>query len=297
MRLFTRVVELGSFSAVAREEKMSQPTMSKAIAGLERDLGVRLFDRTTTSVIATEEGKRFYARSKQVLEEYADAIADVRGLTQRHAGALTVSAPVGLGELRLNALFLEFLAKYPEVEIELFLNDRMIDIVEEGVDVAVRLGDVLPPNVVARHIASSPRVLVAAPAYLKGRPRIRRPEDLAKHEYLRYAGIASGDRMEFSCAAEKIVVRTQGRYRLNNSAALRQCFLDGIGLGTAPAWLVQDLIDTGALVRLLPKWTMASQSVHLVYPPRRYRSLRSQALLQFLAEKIPRLPGFPGSVR
>jgi DNA-binding transcriptional LysR family regulator len=281
MRLFTRVVELGSFSAVAREENTGQPTISKVIAALERNLGVKLLERTTTSLTLTEEGTRFYERSKRLLEEYVDAVADVRGLTQQLAGTLRVNAPVGLGELRLNALLLAFLAKYPEIEIELILNDRVIDLVEEGVDIAIRLGDDLPPHVVARHIASSQRVLVATPEYIKRTRKILRPEDLAQHEYIRYAGIASGSRMEFFNNAERIVVATTGRYRVNNSLALRQCFLEGIGLGTAPAWLVQDLIDTGALVRLLPKWQMASQPVHLVYPSRRYQPQRTRALLQF----------------
>ncbi|MBJ7313476.1 LysR family transcriptional regulator [Rugamonas sp. CCM 8940] len=296
LRLFTRVVELGSFSAAAREENTGQPTISKVIAALERKLGVRLLERTTTSLTLTDEGARFYERSKRVIEEYADAVADVRGQTQRLAGTLLVNAPVGLGELRLNALLLEFLATYPEIEIELVLNDRVIDLIEEGVDVAIRLGDELPPHVVARHIASSPRVLVATPEYIKRSQKVRRPEDLAQHEYIRYAGIASGSMMEFSNAAEKIVVATTGRYRVNSSLALRQCFLAGIGLGTAPAWLVQDLIDTGALVQLLPKWQMASQAVHLVYPSRKYQPLRTRTLLQFLAGRVPHLPGLRAAV-
>lgn len=292
MRMFTRVIELGSFSACAREENVSQPTVSKAIAALERELGVRLLERTTTSLTPTEEGKRFYARSKGVIEEYAEAVAEVRGQTQRVTGLLRVNAPVGLGELRLNALFLEFLAKFPHIEIELILNDRIIDLVEEGVDVAIRLGDKLPPNVIARNIANSPRVLVATSDYLKRTPQIHRPEDLMEHEYIRFAGIGSGNQMAFTSTDETVMVSTQGRYRVNSSLALRQCFLEGIGLGTAPAWLVQDLIDSKALVRLLPAWTMPSQALHLVYPSRRYQPLRSRSFLQFMAERISELPGF-----
>lgn len=296
MRLFTRVVELGSFSAAAREEDISQPTMSKIVAALERNLGVRLLERTTTSLMPTEEGKRFYERSKRVIEEYVDAVADAQGRTQQLAGTLIVNAPVGLGELHLNGLFLEFLAHYPEIEIELILNDRVVDLVEEGVDVAIRLGSVLPPNVVARQIASSPRVLVASPEYIERNPKVRKPEDLVKHEYLRFAGVGFGAQMEFSRGTEEVVVPVGGRYRVNSSLALRQCFLAGAGVGTAGAWLVQDLIDTGALVRLLPKWQMASQPVHLVYPSRRYQPLRTRTLLQFLAARLPLLPGLYGPV-
>lgn len=292
MRLFTRAVELGSFSAVAREENTSQPTVSKMIAALEKHLRVRLLERTTTSLTLTEEGKRFYERSKQMIEEYADAVADARGQTQMFVGALRINAPVGLGELRLNALMLEFLAKYPEIDIELILNDRMVDLVEEGVDVAIRLGGELPPNVIARNIAFSPRVLVATREYVECAPKINKPEDLAQHEYFCFAGLAFGNRLEFSNNTEKVIVGTKGRYRVNSSLALRECFLEGKGLGSAPAWLVQDLIDTGDLIRLLPNWEMMPQPAHLVYPSRKYQPQRTRALLQFMAERIPTLPGF-----
>lgn len=294
LRLFTRVLELGSFSAVAREEGIGQPAVSKAIAALERSLGVRLLERTTTRMAPTEEGKRFYDRGKRVIEEYGEALAEAKGQAQRLSGSLRVNAPVGLGELRLNGLIVEFLAAHPEIDIELILNDRMIDLVEEGVDVAIRLGGELPPNAVARALGVSPRVLVATPAYLRRSPAVRRPEDLAAHEYIRFAGLASGDRIEFFNGTETVAVATRGRYRVNSSLALRQCFLEGIGLGTAPAWLVQDLIGAGTLVHLLPQWEMVPQSMHLVYPSRRYQPLRARALLAFLTGKLPQLPGFRG---
>ena len=292
MRLFTRTIELGSFSAVARAEEITQPTVSKIIASLEKKLGVRLMERTTTSLTPTDEGRRFYQRCKLLIEEYVDALADVRGQAQQLVGTLSVNAPLGLGELRLNAVVIEFLARHRGIDVELILNDRIIDLVEEGVDVAIRLGGDLPPNVVARHIASSPRVLVAAPDYIKRAPRIRRPEDLAAHQYLRFARLAGGSDLEFATHAESISVAATGRYSVNSSLALRQCLLEGIGLGSAPAWLVQDLIDKGELVRILPKWTMPSQSLHLIYPTRRYLPLRTRTFLQYMTKKIPALPGF-----
>ncbi len=225
MRLYARAVELGSLSAVAREENIGQPTMSKMISALEKDLGVRLLQRTTTSLTPTEEGRRYYERCKQILEEYADAVADVRGQTQRPIGKLAVSAPMGLGELRLNALVLKFLEMYPEIEIELNLTDRIIDLVDDGIDVAIRIGDELPPNAIARDIAWSSRLLVATPKYVERAPRIRRPEDLLEHPHIGYARAATGTRLEFSNGKEKVVVPAEGRYRVNSSLALRECFL------------------------------------------------------------------------
>jgi DNA-binding transcriptional LysR family regulator len=292
MRLFTRTIELGSFSAVARSEQITQPTVSKVIATLERNLGVRLIERTTTSLTPTEEGRRFYQRCRQLIEEYVDAVADIRGQTQQLAGALSVNAPMGLGELRLNSLVVEFLANHPKIEVELIFNDRMVDLVEEGVDVAIRLGNQLPPNAVARNVASSPRLLVASPSYIRRAPRIRRPEDLTAHQYIRFAQPGNRPTLEFTSDTERVVVAATGRYRVNSSLALRQCFIEGVGLGSAPAWLVQDLIDAGELVRILPKWKQAPQPIHLVYPSRRYQPLRTQTFLRFLTKRILALPGF-----
>ncbi|MBY4865173.1 LysR family transcriptional regulator [Burkholderia sp. Bp9017] len=293
MRLFVRTVELGNFSAVAREEGTGQPTISKVIAAFEKTLGVRLLERSTTNVAPTDEGRRFYERCKRVLDEYANAVADVRGQTLRPVGKLVVNAPTGLGELRLNALVLEFLAACPEIEVELHLTDRVIDLIEEGVDVAIRLGHALPPDAIARCVASSPRLLVAAPRYVAQSPAIRRPADLAKHEYVGYARADIGTDLEFTRGAEKISIAMRGRYRVNSSLALRECFLAGNAMGSAPAWLVQDLIDGGQLVRLLPKWQMSMpHALHLVYASRRYLPLRTRTFLQFMEQRLPELPGF-----
>ncbi|MBR8294129.1 LysR family transcriptional regulator [Burkholderia cenocepacia] len=294
MRVFVRAIELGNFSAVAREEGTGQPTISKIVAAFEQELGVRLLERSTTSLAPTDEGRRFYDRCKRVLDEYDSAVADVRGQTLRPVGKLVVNAPLGLGELRLNALVLEFLAAWPEIDVELHLTDRVIDLVEEGVDVAIRLGHELPPDVVARPVASSPRLLVATPAYVVQAPRIRRPEDLAKHAYVGYARTdILGSELAFERGDEKVHVPVRGRYRVNSSIALRECFLAGHALGSAPAWLVQDLIDAGQLVRLLPKWDMPPpHTLHLVYASRRHLPLRTRTFLQFMAQRLPALPGF-----
>lgn len=205
---------------------------------------------------------------------------------------LTVSAPLGLGQLRLNALVLSFLAEHPGLEIAFLLNDRMIDLVEEGVDVAIRLGGHLPPTVVARPIASSQRMVVAAPAYLHRAAPIRFPRDLEAHDVVCFAGLESAGVLDFVSGPRRITVETSGRFRVNSSLALRDCLLAGVALGSAPAWLVQDLVDAGNLMRVLPEWTLPPQSLHLVYPSRRYLPLRTRSFLDFIACKIVALPGF-----
>ncbi|MEN4920680.1 LysR family transcriptional regulator [Achromobacter spanius] len=291
MRAFVRAVDLGTLSAAAREQGLSQPALSKIVAALEKDLSVRLLERSTTRVVPTEQGKRFYDRATRVLEEYTEAVADARGQTETPTGLLRVNAPVALGQFRLNALILQFLQAHPAIQVELILNDRFVDLVEEGVDVALRLGGELPPNAVARKAAESPRWLVAAPAYLAARGKPRTPDDLAAHEYVRYAWLAAGGALELHRGATRAVVQTQGRYRVNNALAIRETLAMGAGIGLCPAWLVQDLLASGDLQRVLPAWSAAPQEAFLIYPSRRYQSLRARLLIQFLAERLGRLPG------
>ncbi|UIF91563.1 LysR family transcriptional regulator [Cupriavidus sp. UYPR2.512] len=291
MQIFVRAVELGSLSAVAREQQSTQPTISKAVAALEKDMGVRLLERSTTSLSPTEAGRRFYERARRMLDEYGEAVSDARGMSGHPAGRVRVSAPASFGVLRLNALVLAFQQRYPEVEVELRFDDRFVDLVEEGVDVAVRLGASLPPNVVARRIAVSPRLLVASPDYLARHPRIRQPADLARHQILRFTWLAAGDKIVLDGPGGQALVSAPGRYRVNNSLAMRESFLAGAGFGMTPAWLVQDLLDSGALQRVLPRWSGPAQEAFLVYPSRRYLPARVRVLLEYLAQAMAGLPG------
>lgn len=291
MQTFVRAVELGSLSAVARELRTTQPTVSKQVAALERELGVRLLQRSTTHLAPTEQGRRFYERARRVLEEYGEAVDDARGLSQTPAGLLRISAPVSLGVLRLNRLVQEFLALHPQVEAELIVNDRYVDLVEEGMDVALRLGGQLPPNVVARRLATSPRGLVASVEYLRTHPPIRTPADVAAHDYLRFAW--ASEQLELHGPGGEVArLQGDGRYRINNSLGIRESFLIGAGLGSAPAWLVQDLIDDGRLAWVLPQWRAKAHEAHVLYPARRYLPARTRAFVEFLCEQVPGLPGF-----
>jgi DNA-binding transcriptional LysR family regulator len=294
MHTFVRAVELGSLSAAAREQSTGQPAVSKLVAGLERQLGVRLLERTTTRLVPTEEGRRFLERAKRVLEEFHEAVTEVRGSRHAPSGLLRVNAPLALGELRLNALVLEFLALYPDIEVELILNDRFVDLAEEGVDVALRLGGALPPQVVARKLGTSPRGLVASPAYLERAGRPRRPQDLSSHQLLRFAWATSGDVVELSGPDGPLQVAAGGRYRINSSIAIREALLKDAGIAMAPAWLVQDLLDERRLVRVLPRWHGMPQDAFVLYPPRRYQPLRARVFIEFLGDRVVRIPGFQG---
>ncbi|MGN6318330.1 LysR family transcriptional regulator [Trinickia sp.] len=284
MRTFIRAIELGSLSAVARELDTTQPTVSKIIAGLEAQMGARLLIRSTTSLTCTEQGERFYVRAREMVEAYDEAQADVRGLIERPEGRLRVAAPVSFGVLHLNALVLEFMARYPDIEVDLTLNDRFIDLAVEGVDVALRIGGELPLEVIARRIAVYERTVVAAPAYLEAHPKIRRPEDLVKHPYLRFAWLTQGDSLTLSHRdGRQATVVTQARYRVNNSLAIRESLLAGTGVGLAPDWLVGDLLADGRLQRVLPAWHASPHELFVLYPPRRYQPLRARLFIEYLA--------------
>lgn len=286
LQCFVRAVELGSLSAVAREQHTTQSNVSKIVAALEEDLGVRLLERSTASLAPTMPGRRFYERARGVLEEYADAIADVRGETSAASGLLRINAPVALGQFRLNAYVQEFLHQYPGIEVELILNDRMVDMVEEGVDLAVRLGGDLPPNVVARRVGSSPRMLVAAPSYLKAHGTPQTPEELVAHEYIRFAWASSGDALELTDGTRSVTVATHGRYRVNNALAIRDTLAAGGGIGLCPEWLVQDLLAQRKLRRVLRRWQGSAQELNLLYPSRRYLPHRVRLMLDFLQQRF-----------
>ncbi|NRR30713.1 LysR family transcriptional regulator [Oxalobacteraceae bacterium] len=281
---FVRSVELGSLSAAARALGTGQPTVSKLIASLEKTLGAKLLKRSTAGLSLTGEGQRFHERALRLLEAYDEAVADVREQVQQPRGLLRISAPRALGERRLNRLMLEFLERYPDIRIDLLLDDRFIDPLEERIDVSLRVSGRLPPELVARRIGAWPRVLVAAPAYLAARGIAERPEDLVQHEVLRYAG--TSDAFPLDGPEGRIDVAVGGRYRVSSAAALLEAVQLGAGMALQPTWMVEEMIQRGELVQVLPGWTGPAQEAHLLYAPRRHLPLRVQVLLDFLTERL-----------
>jgi DNA-binding transcriptional LysR family regulator len=285
MGAYVRAVELGSLSAVAREMGTTQPTVSKLVAGLERELGARLLERSTQRVLPTEEGARFLASAKRLLEDYEEALGDIASGVREPRGLVRLSAPVALGELRLNRLMLQVLEKLPHLQVELILEDRFVDPVEERIDLMVRIGGVLPPDLVARQLAVWPRYLVASPGYVKARGRPRQPQDLRGHDYLRYAG---GDEVvALSGRAGSVTVELASRYRVNSAIALLEAVQVGAGVALQPRWMVDALLREGKLVRLLPQWTGPAQTAHLVHAPRRRLPARVQAVMEALLAAVP----------
>jgi DNA-binding transcriptional LysR family regulator len=284
MAMYVRAVELGSLSAAARELGTTQPTVSKQVAWLERDVGARLLERGSQRVLTTEEGARFLAGAKRLLEDYDEAVADVATGVREPRGLVRISAPVALGELRLSRLMLQVLDELPQVQVELLLEDRFVDPVEERVDLTVRIGGALPPDLVARRLAVWPRYLVASPDYVNAMGRPRQPQDLRDHAYLRYAG--SDEVVTLTGRAGSVTLELASRYRVNSAIALLEAVQGGAGIALQPCWMVDDLLRAGELVRLLPQWTGPAQTAHIVHAPRRRLPMRVQAVMEAVVDAV-----------
>ena len=284
MGAFVRAVELGSLSAVARELTTTQPTVSKLVAWLEREVGARLLERSSQRVLPTEEGTRFLVHAKRLLEDYEEALGEVASGVREPRGLVRLSVPVALGELRLSGLMLEMLTKLPHLQVELLLEDRFVDPVEERVDLTIRIGGVLPADLVARQLAVWPRYLVASPEYVRRNGQPRNPQDLAGHQYLRYA--SGEDALHLTGPAGSVVVAPASRYRVNSAIALLNAAHSGAGISLQPCWMVDEAVRRGELVRLLPRWTGQAQTAHIVHAPRRRLPMRVQSVMECLVAAV-----------
>jgi len=284
MGAFVRAAELGSLSAVAREMATTQPTVSKLVAWLEREVGARLLERGSQRVLPTEEGARFLVAAKRLLEDYDEALAEVATGVREPRGLVRLSAPVALGELRLSGVVLELLSALPQLEVELLLEDRFVDPVEERIDLTIRIGGVLPADLVARQLAVWPRYLVASPDYLRRKGRPRRPQDLAGHDHLRYA--SRDEAIHLRGRDSSAVVELASRYRVNSAIALLDAARSGAGIALQPCWMVDQLLRQGTLVRVLPQWTGPAQTAHIVHAPRRRLPMRVQAVMDHIAGAV-----------
>lgn len=295
MQAFVRVVESGSFSAVARETRTTQSGVSKQIAALERALGAKLLSRTTRALALTEAGERYFVQARRLVAEIAEAETAVLQGEQQLSGWLRVAASVGYGRLILLPLVKSFLAAHPNVKIDLRLNDGFIDLVEEGIDVAVRIGELADSSLVARRIGTTQRVLLASRTYLRALPDGVKaplvPQDLLHHNCIVYSELATQNAWTFTAgpraAATKgsqVTIRAQGNLQTNSSEVIRASVLSGMGIGYSPTWLFEDELASGELEVLLRDWPAPSLPIHLVSPSQRYQSAKVQAFAKHVAE-------------
>ena len=297
MKTFVRVVEAGSFSAVANEGNTTQSAVSKQVAALERELGARLMTRTTRSLALTEEGARYFEQARRLVAEIAEAEAVVRTGEEELTGWLRVEASVAFGRLRLMPLIRSFLAKHLGVKIDLRLNDNFVDLVEHGIDVAVRLGELTDSSLVARRIGTTRRWVVAHRDYLrrlpKGRKPPRTPEDLLQHNCLVYTELPWRNSWTFIAgpgapepAGTARMVRVTGNLQTNSSEVIRTAVLEGMGIANAPTWLFDMELTQGEVQRLLPDWQAPDIPIHFVSPRERRHSAKVKAFADYVAKAM-----------
>jgi DNA-binding transcriptional LysR family regulator len=286
---FVRVADSGSFSDAARRLNLSKSVVSRQVAALEADLGVRLLHRTTRSLTLTEAGRAFHDKATRILSDVDEAVTSVSRLQQAPRGRLRISAPTNFGIHHLVPAVPQFLDRYPEVELDLVLNDRFVDLVDEGFDVAVRVGRLADSSLVSRRLAPFRAEVCASPAYLAAHGAPASPDDLAGRACLTYSYLDPVDEWSFATADGKPwPVTVHGRLRVNNADALRVAALHGLGLAYLPTFLVGDDLEAGTLVAVLQDYMPRRQgrAIHAVYPHARHLSPKVRAFVDFLAERF-----------
>lgn len=286
MQTYARIVELGSFAAAADKMGQARSVVTRQIAYLEEKYGVRLLNRTTRKLSMTDAGRAFYDRVRPILAEVADLELSLQAEGQAPSGRLRISAPVSFGILHLGPAIAEYLLRYPDVVIDLDLNDRVVDLVEDGYDVAVRIGPLQDSSLVARPLAPQQLLVCAAPAYLErhGAPQV--PEDLKQHRCLHYAYASTGNEWHFEKDGITHLVRVNAALRANNGDVLRTAALAGHGVILQPEFLVGEDVRAGRLVALLQDYGHTPISMYAVYPHRRFLSPKVRSFVEHLEERF-----------
>lgn len=285
MEVFAKVAEAGSFAAAADAMGISGQMVGKHIRMLEEHLGLRLLHRTTRQQSLTGAGKDFLERTRIVLAEVEAAEALAAESRTRPRGELRVNAPVTFGAYSLAPFLPAYMAENPEVTVRLTLNDRVVDLVDEGYDCVFRAGPLMDSTLIARGLRPLELIACAAPAYLKAKGTPRRPGDLSKHDCLGFAGSAIEERWEFSGKDGKIAVLVKSRFSANNGQALKEAALAGLGVIFQPAELMQEDLNSGRLVRMLPKWR-STRPMHLLFAPDRRVTPKLRSFIEFAAARF-----------
>lgn len=282
---FVRVVELGSFSAVASEQNSSQPAISRQIANLEKHLNILLLRRTTRALHLTEAGQAFYTQAQDLQEKLIETMSSVGQLQQAPVGTLRVGCAVVFGRLHLIPHLPAFFAQYPKIKVELLMNDGYADLIGENMDLAIRIGDVTDPNLIARKIGKTKRMVVASPEYLAIHGMPHTPQDLINHQCIVYTRLATGAQWRFEQAGKTIGQTIGGNCVVNNTEGVRSAVLAGLGIAFLPEWhFVENEVQSGKLVRLLDDYLPAPQDISVVYASKKFMPNKTKALIEFLTQ-------------
>lgn len=291
MRCFVRAVETGSFSAVAKELQIGQPNVSRHVAALEKSLGTRLLHRSTRKMVTTPEGQRYYTQTRHALDIIAQAESEAHGEENPH-GLLRIACPERVGVEVIVPTLPTFLERYPHVDVELRLGDEYIDLVAEGVDIAIRGGKLHDSALRAKRVGTSSRICVASTTYLKRRGIPLQPRDLTRHECIIYTLLASGSA---SWPFRDEDIHVSGRVRFNTLDGIRRATLQDLGIGYLPAWMVAKELKNGELKALLTEHATPGIAVNILYSAHSLLPQRAAVFIEFIAEVLASVPGFDGT--
>jgi len=287
MDAFVRVVDTGSFTDAARQLRIGQPAVSKLVAQLEDHVGVKLLLRTTQGLKPTEAGESFYERAKRALEYSEEADLAARGAGTTFNGRLRICAAVTFSRLHVVPRLPAFLAMHPKLEIEAFLDDRNLDLVEAGIDVALRMGDLADSALTARKIGESKRVVVAAPNYFATYGEPATPADLASHEAVIYDRRGGGVSWTFTRGeADSETVALKGRVRFTAAEGVREAVLAGMGLAVGSTWMFAPELASGGVRQVLEEWQLPPVSLWAVFPSGRKVSAKARAFVDFIEKEL-----------
>jgi len=284
LKVFAAVVDAGSFTGATRALDMSKAAVSRYVAELEERLGVRLLHRTTRKLSPTTEGEIFYARSRELLANLDEAEAEITSRSGEASGLLKVNVPVTFGLMHLAPLWPAFMARHPKLGLDITLSDRVVDLVEDGFDLAVRIGQLPSSSLISRKLASTRMVLCASPDYLARRGEPAQPADLLRHDVIAYSLFASGENWTFAGPEGEVTVKVAPRVRTNSGDTCRACALQHQGLILQPDFIVGADLAAGLLRATMPGYRSGELGVYAVYPSRKFVSPKVRLLIDFLVE-------------
>jgi DNA-binding transcriptional LysR family regulator len=286
LRAFVKVVELGSFSEAGRQLRLSRSAISKYVADLENELGVQLLHRTTRRASPTENGQAYFERAVTVLADLDAADQAVAHLQSTPRGLLRVNAPMSFGTIKLGPVIADFMALYPELQIQLVLSDEHVDPVQEGLDVTLRIAELESSSLIARKIIPIDRVVCASPDYLKRHGTPRHPNDLRTHNCLTYGFLSTGNQWKLSGADGDHWIQPSWTLCVNNAEVLRDAAVNGCGIAVVPVFIAAKELASGSLRPILTDYKPPAITLYAIYAPTRHLAVKVRLFIDFLVERI-----------
>jgi DNA-binding transcriptional LysR family regulator len=284
MHAFVAVADLEGFAPAARKLKLSPSAVTRLIAALEERLGARLLQRTTRSVNLTDAGRRYLERARRILADVEEAERAAEGERTRPSGRLVVSAPLGFGRLHVSPVMSAYLKRYPEVSGELRLEDRVINLVEDGIDLAVRIGRLADSSLVARHVGEMRRIVVASPAYLRARGEPKTLDAIASHDTIQFGSTVGLADWRFLDRGNEVRITYAPRFSSNSSDAAIQYAVEGGGITRVMAYQAAEALKTGKLKIVLEKFELPALPINIVYPTSRLLSAKVRTFIDLVTE-------------